>query len=122
MSFTLDARIPVVLGKPEEAGADDALLLEGDGPAEPGKEWFQADAPSAHSSGCACCLPRSSADMAFARLILARGRGTGPFFKRVIAVTSTIGGLACVKAALERDPLTSACYKAGCKAVENRRL
>lgn len=111
MSFSLDARIPVLFGSPNDAGPRDALLIEGEGTPARGRDWFQPDAPSAHPLGCPCCLPRNSAGMALTRLMLARGRSTGLFFTRVIAVASSDAGRASIKAALTQDPIASGFYR-----------
>ena len=112
MVFPIDARIPVLFGTPVQSGADDALLCEGDGITEAGQDWFQPDAPlPIHPAGCACCPSRTGAAMALARLLLARGRGSGLFFRRVIAVTTTPAGRQAVCLALEEDPLACACFR-----------
>lgn len=108
MNRFVDARIPLVFGAAEDATADDALLLEGDGAAAPGREWFT---PADHPAGCACCGPRNAAGLALGRLLLARGRGTGPFFRRVVAVAETDAGRAAVSEALAGDPLASVCFR-----------
>ena len=109
----LDARIPLVFGQQEEAGPTDALLLEGEGEPARGRDFFQPDQPTAHPVDCTCCTPRTGAAMALARLILARGRGTGIFFTRVIVVARTPGGRAAVLAALDNDPIVSCVCRLG---------
>lgn len=111
MNRFIDARIPLVFADPAEAGPDDALLREGKGAFSPGLDWFEASAESAHPAGCACCMPRSSAGVALARLLLARGRGQGRFFRRVVVAAHTEAGRRTVLAALESDPIVSACFR-----------
>jgi hypothetical protein len=108
MNRFVDARIPLVFGQVEDAAADDALLLEGVGTSAPGREWFTS---AGHPAGCACCAPRNEAGLALGRLLLARGRGTGPFFHRVIAVTQTEAGREALWYALAADPLACVCFK-----------
>jgi hypothetical protein len=112
MAF-IDARIPVIFGTAEDAGRSDALLCEGEGEgaAAPGRDWFRPDTSSGHPADCACCTPRNGAGQALARLMLARGRGTGLFFNRVIVVAVTEGGRATVLQALASDPIASACFR-----------
>jgi hypothetical protein len=109
----IDARMPLVFGQAAEAGPTDALLCEGEGTPGKGRDWFQPDAGSSHPADCACCTPRNGAGMALARLILARGRGTGVFFNRVIVVVASPAGRAAVLAALESDPLVSCVFRLG---------
>jgi hypothetical protein len=116
MSFSLDARIPVIFGIQAAAGPQDALLLEGQGAPTTGRDYFQPEPPATHPANCACCPPRNSAGMALARLMLARGRGTGLFFNRVIAVTTTDQGKAAINTALNDDPIASSFYKGGSAA------
>jgi hypothetical protein len=113
MSFSIDARIPVIFGAPQEAGPQDALLVEGEGAPTRGRDYFQPDSQTGHPPGCACCPPRNSAGIALARLMLARGRGTGLFFNRVIAVAATGQGKASIETALNDDPIASGFYKGG---------
>jgi hypothetical protein len=108
MSRFIDARIPLVFADEASAGANDAVLLEGEGEPGAGRDYFM---PADHPVGCACCAPRNGAGMALARLMLARGRGQGVFFRRVVAVTCSEAGRAAVAAALEADPLASACFR-----------
>ncbi len=100
--------IPLIFAPASDAGPDDALLIEGRGMAQPGRDTFTVTAT--HAIGCACCPPRNGAGMALSRLLLARARGDGVFFKRVVAVTSTKAGRAAVMHALAADPLASACF------------
>jgi hypothetical protein len=113
MAPFIDARIKLIFGRPQDAGVGDALLLEGEGPMSPGSEWFLPEQEAAHPVGCACCQARSNAGMALARLMLARGRGAGPFFSRVIVVAATDAGRRAVRHALVSDPIASAYFKGG---------
>ena len=109
----LDVRIPVVFGSAGDAGPADAVLTEGKGTAAPGRDWFQVDVAPAHPAGCACCPPRNAAGQALSRLILARGRGTGPFFRRVIVDARSEAGRGAVQAALDTDPVVSCMCRQG---------
>jgi hypothetical protein len=111
MNRFLDARIPLVFGSAADAGPEDALLLEGQGGPAAGRAWFEADLTTGHPLGCSCCLPRNGAGKALGQLLLDRGRGTGPFFRRVIVAVSTDEGRQQVLSALENDPLASVCYR-----------
>ena len=102
-----DGRIPVLLAGREAAGADDAVLLEGDGALPPGAAARFSAASGSHAIGCACCVPRSDAARALARLFLARARGEVAF-RRVVAVTASPAGRAAVTAAVTGDVLASA--------------
>jgi hypothetical protein len=85
----IDARVPVLFGTVEDAGPDDALLIDGDMEAPAGRvvARLSGDGATAHVAGCVCCVPRSAAGSALAGLFLARGRGDVAFFRRVVAVT-----------------------------------
>ena len=86
-----DARIPVMFADPTQVAemlrADDALLVE-DGVAAPawGRLGRFALGGSPHALGCNCCAGRSPPAQALSALFLARARGEGVFFRRVIAV------------------------------------
>lgn len=107
----IDARIPLTFAAIGDAGPRDALLIEGEGASASGRDYFQPDPTSGHPANCVCCTPRNGAGMALARLMLARGRGSGLFFDRVIAVTQTEAGKAAILNALDQDPLASACFR-----------
>ncbi len=109
----IDARIALVFGNEADARPTDALLLEGEGEPARGRDFFVPGAAPVHPADCTCCTPRNGAAMALARLILARGRGTGVFFDRVMAVVQTPGGRAAVLTALERDPIVSCVCRPG---------
>lgn len=106
----VDARVPLRFGRAEEAGPQDALLVEGEGTPVPGRAvaWFR---PGAHAPGCACCAPRGAAAEALTRLFLDRVRGRVPHFRAVVAVTSSAEGGATVRAALADDPLVSGRFR-----------
>ena len=111
MNRFLDARIPLVFADAAEAGPDDAVLYEGEGAPAPGRDWFETAPETPHAVGCACCAPRGAAGIALARLLLARSRGQGPFFRRVVVEARSEAGRKAVLAALELDPLASACFR-----------
>ena len=113
MNSFLDARIPVLFGDAAEAGPTDALLIEGLGAWAAGRAWFTADAAraAAHPAGCACCTPRGGAAQALSRLMLARGRGDGVFFSRVVVVARSAAGRRAVAQALAEDPLAMAWFR-----------
>ncbi len=123
MAPFLDARLPLIFGHAAEAGPADAVLIEGEGEPAIGRDWFQPDPAmadpamanpaTAHPADCACCTQRNNAGMALARLILARGRGSGLFFSRVIADVQTPAGRAAVLAALDTDPIVSCFCRLG---------
>lgn len=108
----IDARIPVVFGRIEEAGQEDALLIEGDGEAPPGRVVVRlaAEVGANHMAGCVCCVPRSAAGSALAGLFLARGRGDVGYFRRVMAVTADP---AAIIAAIDDDLLASGWFRRG---------
>ena len=103
-------KLALRFGMASEAGPEDALLLEGRGADAPGQAWFTVPA-TGHAIGCACCLPRNEAGRALGRLLLARARGEGPFFRNVVAVVRTEAGRAAVEDALRRDPIAVAWFK-----------
>jgi hypothetical protein len=109
MGWSLDARVLVKLGRLEQAGPGDALLVEGDGPVGGGAHFRPV--ASEHSAGCACCAPRSPAALALNALFQARAKGEGPFFRRVVAVTQTEAGRTAVWAAVSSDPLTAGRFR-----------
>ena len=112
MRWTLDARIPLVFGRVEDAGPDDAVLMEGDGPvAVAGAVVRIAPAPVAdHAPGCACCLPRPPVAAALGGLFLARARGEVPFFRRVVVV---VADDVQIRAEIAGDPLVSGRFRLG---------
>jgi hypothetical protein len=108
----IDARIPVVFVEEAAPGTHDAVLHEGVGPSEPAWEWFTAIG-GPHAPGCACCASRNAAGQAIARLMLARGRGTGLFFTRILVVTRSQDGRDAVLRALSDDPIAASFCRAG---------
>jgi hypothetical protein len=114
MSWTLDARLPVIFAPAASAGSDDALLIEAGATAPPGHPVARlaagrAAAP-AHVAGCACCLPRGAVAAALGALFLARARGEVAFFRRVIA---DVTDPSAVRAALQNDPASAARFRLG---------
>jgi hypothetical protein len=121
MTWTLDARIPLVIVA--DAAALDAALASGEAAAvlieaggrEPdgviAVERFEA-AAAAHPLACGCCSGRGPAALALDRLFQARVRGSTGWFRRVIAVVPTDAGRDEVAAALRGDALTSARFRA----------
>ena len=105
----LDARIPVILAGPDQAGTEDALLTEGDHPLAAAR--FTPAVASANPKGCLCCAPRNAAGQALTALFQGRARGVTPFFRSVIVSTLTRAGRAEVEAALDGDPVASACFR-----------
>ena len=111
-----DARIGVRFGAAEDAGPEDALLIEGDAPADrPAAARFTVPirVPT-HPIGCICCAPRGPVAEALGRLFLARARGELPWFRSVIAVTHSAAGAAAVRAALTGDVATTARFRSEC--------
>jgi hypothetical protein len=115
MSFALDARVPVIFGRLDQAGPGDAVLVEGEALlrhlASAGFQVEEVPREPGHAPGCVCCVPRCAAGRALAGLLQDRARGRVAFFTRVIAVTETPAGRAAVEAALAADPVASACFR-----------
>jgi hypothetical protein len=105
------ATIAIVFGSVDQARAGDALLQEGRGASAPGHEWFTIEPSFGHPLRCACCTPRNAAGRALGRLLLARGRGTSPYFRRVIAVTRSEAAIQAVISAVADDPLASTWFR-----------
>jgi hypothetical protein len=108
-----DARIGVRFGAAEDAGPEDALLIEGDAPADrPAIARFTLPirVPS-HPPGCICCAPRGPVAEALGRLFLARARGEISWFRSVVAVTRSAAGADAVRAALAADVVTTARFR-----------
>ena len=95
----------------DAAGEGDALLVEGDARVDFWPLPTAVRRSPAHAAGCACCVPRSPAALALDRLFQARAKGEVPFFRRVLAVTSTPEGDMAVWAALRTDPLVSGRFR-----------
>jgi len=113
MMDTGDARIGVRFGAAADAGPEDALLIEGDSPADrPAVARFPLPVRiAAHPPGCLCCAPRGPAAQALGRLFLARARGELPWFRSVVAVTRSAAGADAVRAALADDVVTTARFR-----------
>ncbi len=111
MTLMLDARLPLVFGREDDAGEGDALLLEGVGPAAVDRDWFTAAPATGHAENCACCVPRNAAGLALSRLLLARARSHGPRFGRVVAAVHSAAGRQAVLRALAEDPLAASCFR-----------
>jgi hypothetical protein len=103
----------VRFGAVEDAGLGDALLIEGDTPADrPAAARFTLPIRiPAHPLGCLCCAPRGPVAEALGRLFLARARGELPWFRSVIAVTCSAAGGDAVRAALATDVVTTARFR-----------
>ncbi len=108
MTDTLDQRIPVVLGMPDQLRARDVLLAEG---GHPQAAAGFTPASGRHAPGCSCCAPRTPAGLALAALLHERARGRAPFFERVVALVPTEAGRAELAHALSHDPVASACFR-----------
>ncbi len=107
-----DSRIPVVFGTLAQAGAADALLLDGDAAAPPGRVVGRvAGVAAAHAPGCNCCVSRSAVALAMAALFLARARGEVAAFPRLL-VSLDAAGEAAVRDALAGDRLVAGRYRA----------
>jgi hypothetical protein len=110
MKWSIDARVPVVFGRLDEAGADDAVLIEGDAPA-PGVAAvlrFMPGTDSGHVAGCACCVPRGTLATLLGSSFLLRARGEVAFYRRVVAV---VADEAPLRAVLADDPLVSSRFR-----------
>jgi hypothetical protein len=129
MPWSLDARIPIVIVANPAAlaaalagGRPAAVLLgpqpEGAAPPEappPGAvalARFDLSA-AAHAAACACCAGRGPAAAALDRLFQARVRNACPWFERVVALAETPEAEAEIAAALTRDAVTAARFRAG---------
>jgi len=116
MVWKLDVRIPVRFGPVDQAGEDDALVVEGGvegGPAPRTGAAAAAFEPDGggHPAGCACCVARSPAAQALHALFQARAKGEVPFFRRVLAVTRTPEGDRAVWSAVRNDPLAAGRFR-----------
>ena len=108
-----DARIWVRFGAADDAGPDEALLIEGTGSTDrPAVARFTLpDRVATHPFGCACCAPRGPVATALSQLFLARARGAVPWFRSVVAVTRSEAGADAVRAALTADVVTAARFR-----------
>jgi hypothetical protein len=122
MAWSLDARIPVTLvaSLPElraalAEGAPAAVLAEGPAPELPPGTALASFTPAEegpHPAACACCAGRPPAAAALDGLFQGRVRGRFPWFTRVLALAPSAAGQAEIRAALERDALTAARFRA----------
>jgi len=111
MPWSVDARVPVLIGRLEDAEGDDALLIEGSQRVQrPAVAHFEV-AERQHAPGCACCAPLSPVAFALRALFQARAKGDVPFFRRVVAVTRTEEGDVAVWSAIRNDPLTAGRFR-----------
>lgn len=111
MTWSVDARVPVVLASLSEVREGDAILVEGAPAAMDGARESFLPAPGGHVAGCACCMARGSAAIALDRLFQRRARGEVGFFRRVVVVTATAEGDLDVWSALRNDPVASARFR-----------
>ena len=113
MALMCDARIPVVFCSSRDAQDGDVVLTDVlDGP--PGYDGGsvpQHDLGSVpqHDAGCACCVARTPAAQALARLFMQRARGEVAFFRRVVVEGQAEE--AAVRAALQSDPVAAARFR-----------
>ena len=106
-----DSRIPVRIASIADAGATDALLVEGALPRTTLPCASFGLVQRGHVPACTCCAPRSSAAMALAALFTGRALARFEFFTGVVAVVTTKAGEAAVMAALQDDPVASARFR-----------
>ncbi|MBC7636252.1 MAG: hypothetical protein H7251_11685 [Acetobacteraceae bacterium] len=89
--------------------ADDAVLVEDGlliGCHRPIGRFTQG--ATAHVIGCRCCAGRAAPAQALTAMFLARARGEGTFFRRVIAVVHDVG---LVRGLLEDDVVVRARFQ-----------
>lgn len=110
MTWSVDARVPVLLASLSDIGEGDAALIEGAAGSGGDREGF-VPMPGAHAAGCACCVARGPAAVALDRLFQRRARGEIGFFRRVVVVTATVEGDMEVWSALRNDPVASARFR-----------
>src|SRR5271165_4849913 len=114
-----DGRVRVRFGAADDAGPEEALLIEGTGADEGAAQTDRAAMArfvlpiriATHPLGCACCAPRGPVAEALGRLFLARTRGEVPWFRSVVVVTRTAAGADAVRAALVGDVVTAARFR-----------
>src|SRR3954471_8455713 len=110
MAWSLDARIPLLLGTAEASagGGPTALLVEAPpGPLPAGAVAQVSFEPNMlHAASCGCCGGRSAGATALDRLFQARVRGQCAWFERVLAIVETPAAAAEIEVALREDPVT----------------
>lgn len=111
MTWSVDARVPVVLAGFSEVGEGDAVLIESAPAATGGAQESFLPVAGGHVAGCACCVARGPAAVALDRLFQRRARGEVEFFRRVVVVTATAEGELEVWSALRNDPVASARFR-----------
>lgn len=111
MAWSVDARVPVVLGVPSDVGEADAVLVERAAALAGGAQESFLPVAGAHIAGCACCVARGPAAVALDRLFQRRVRGEIGFFRRVVVITATAEGDLEVWSALRNDPVVSARFR-----------
>lgn len=110
-----DSRVVVRFGTVDQAGAETALLIEGDPPAPlgcPMARFVLGAGLAGHAPGCACCVPRGPVADALGRLFLDRARG-GAWFREVVAVVRGPAAEAAVRAAVTGDVVVRARFRLG---------
>jgi hypothetical protein len=123
MAWSLDARIPLVtvadpaaLALALATGRPAAVLAEAPPPTKPEAAValvsFDLSGPT-HAPACNCCGGRSPAAAALDRLFQARVRGACDWFERVVALAETEAARVEIAAALVKDPVTAARFRAG---------
>ncbi len=118
MTWSLDARIPVLLVPDAEAltaalaAGKPAAVLHAPAPIPPGAACalpFEAGV-SSHALACACCQGRSPAAQALDQIFQARVRGQCAWFDRVLVLAGDGAGQA-ITAALAEDSLAMARFR-----------
>ncbi len=110
-----DPRIPVMFADPAQVAAlleaDDAVLVEDGLNIPPGGLVARFSLGGAtHALGCNCCAGRSAPAQALGAMFLARARGEGLFFRRIIAV---VRDRTLVRGLLEDDVMVRARFMVG---------
>jgi len=98
MTVSGDDRIPLRFGTADQAGPQDALLLDESLGGRDGESRAGAVArfrPAAvHGLFCVCCIGRTPAATALGRLFQDRATGRVPWFSQVVAVVADPATLA----------------------------
>ncbi|MBV9537779.1 MAG: hypothetical protein JOY70_02470 [Acidisphaera sp.] len=107
----MDARLPVLFGALEQAGPNDAVLVEAE--ALPPARFGVAFRPllAVNLAPCPCCAPRGRLASALAALFAARARGDVPFFDRIVAVLETRAAVGAVQLVLSADPFCASRFR-----------